>query len=224
MALPPRSSPEPPRRQSSRRHRSLQWDRCRRRTALRRTRRFGRSHRRTRRTYRRTRRPHTRQRRYRFALPTDITDRDAVLAPANRIATELGTVDLLFANAGVQLTSGISDVAVADWDAQIDLNIKSTMNTIPAFIGPLEGAAAPGGPADLIVTSSTAAVRYLEGFQVYSATKAYLTQLTRLLRMEWNSAEKRSAFAHRNGRGRPSASKLMADLTEIHILPTEQSI
>ncbi|WP_107983506.1 SDR family NAD(P)-dependent oxidoreductase [Rhodococcus sp. OK519] len=78
------------------------------------------------------------------ALPTDITDRDAVLATANRIANELGTVDLLFANAGVQLISGISDLAVANWDAQIDLNIKGTMNTIQAFVGPLEAIKAAG--------------------------------------------------------------------------------
>ena len=195
-----------------------------------------------------------------LALPTDITDRDAVLATANRIANELGTVDLLFANAGVQLISGISDLAVADWDAQIDLNIKGTMNTIAAFVGPLQAAAASGGPADLIVTSSTAAVRYLEGFQVYSATKAYLTQLTRLLRMELGRKKIRVSAIEPGMVDTElpdhvtdtSASKLMADLigqidvlqsediaeavafiasvpkhvnlTEIHILPTEQAI
>ncbi|MFD6894719.1 SDR family oxidoreductase [Rhodococcus sp. NPDC060086] len=195
-----------------------------------------------------------------LALPTDITDRHAVLATAKRIANELGTVDLLFANAGVQLISGIGDLAVADWDAQIDLNIKGTMNTIAAFVGPLEAAAASGAPADLIVTSSTAAVRYLEGFQVYSATKAYLTQLTRLLRMELGRKKIRVCAIEPGMVDTelpdhvtdPSASKLMADLieqidvlqsediaeavafiasvpkhvnlTEIHILPTEQAI
>lgn len=195
-----------------------------------------------------------------LALPTDITDRDAVRSTADRIADELGTVDLLFANAGVQLISGISDLAVADWDAQIDLNIKGTMNTIGAFVGPLEAAAAAGRPADLVVTSSTAAVRYLEGFQVYSATKAYLTQLTRLLRMELGRKKIRVCAIEPGMVDTelpdhvtdPSASKLMADLieqidvlqsadiaetvaflaslpghvnlTEIHVLPTEQII
>lgn len=195
-----------------------------------------------------------------LALPTDITDRDAVLAGAERIADELGTVDLLFANAGVQLISGITDLAVADWDAQIDLNIKGTMNTVQAFLAPLETAAAEGRTADLVVTSSTAAVRYLEGFQVYSATKAYLTQLTRLLRMELGRKKIRVTAIEPGMVDTelpdhvtdPAASQLMADLiaqidvlrsediaesiafvaaspkhvnlTEIHILPTEQPI
>lgn len=41
-----------------------------------------------------------------------------------------------------------------------------------------------GGAADLITTSSIAATRVLEKFSVYSGTKAYLSQLTRLLRVE----------------------------------------
>jgi NADP-dependent 3-hydroxy acid dehydrogenase YdfG len=195
-----------------------------------------------------------------IALPTDITDRAATLAAADRVADELGIVDLLFANAGVQLISGISDLAVADWDAQIDLNIKGTMNTIQAFVHPLEAAAAAGGTSDLIVTSSTAAVRYLEGFQVYSSTKAYLTQLTRLLRMELGRKNVRVSAIEPgmvdtelpDHVTEPTATKLMADLiaqidvlqsediaetvaflaslprhvnlTEIHILPTEQII
>jgi len=195
-----------------------------------------------------------------LALPTDITDRDALLATAQRITDELGIVDLLFANAGIQLISGISDLAVADWDAQIDLNIKGTMNTIQAFVAPLEVAAAAGKSADLVVTSSTAAVRYLEGFQVYSATKAYLTQLTRLLRMELGRKRIRVTAVEPGMVDTelpdhvtdPAASQLMADLiqqidvlrsddiaetvafvaasprrvnlTEIHILPTQQPI
>jgi hypothetical protein len=119
---------------------------------------------------------------------------------------------------------------------------------------------AAGGTADLIITSSTAAVRYLEGFQVYSATKAYLAQLSRLLRMELGRNKVRVSTIEPGMVNTelpdhvtdPSASKLMADLiqqidvltgediaetvaflaslpkhvnlTEIHILPTEQVI
>ncbi|MEV5827354.1 SDR family NAD(P)-dependent oxidoreductase [Spirillospora sp. NPDC052242] len=96
------------------------------------------------------------------------------------------------ANAGVQLISGITDLATADWDAQIDLNIKGVMNTIQAFVPSLESAAADGRSADLITTSSIAAVRILEGFQVYSATKAYVTQLVNCCAPSW--AARRSAW------------------------------
>lgn len=119
-----------------------------------------------------------------IAVPTDVTDRSQLAAAADRIAEELGTVDLVFANAGVQLISSISDLQTEDWDAQIDLNIKGVMNTIQAFVPALEAAAAEGRPADLVTTSSIAATRILEKFQVYSGTKAYVSHLTRLLRTE----------------------------------------
>ena len=195
-----------------------------------------------------------------IALPTDVTDRDALLATANRIADDLGPVDLVFANAGVQLISSITDLAIDDWDAQIDLNVKGTMNTIQAFITPLTAAADAGRPSDLIIMSSTAAVRYLERFQVYSATKAYLAQLSRLLRIELGEKNVRVSTIEPGMVDTElpdhvtdeAATQLMSDLikqievlksedvaetlafvagvarhvnlTEIHILPTQQVI
>lgn len=119
-----------------------------------------------------------------LAVPVDVTERDAVIAAAQHIADEIGSPDLVFANAGVQLISPIDELRVDDWQTQIDLNITGVMNTIGAFVPHLVDRAAAGRPADLITTSSIAATRVLEKFSVYSATKAYLSQLTRLLRVE----------------------------------------
>lgn len=157
-----------------------------------------------------------------LAVPTDVTDRTAVHAAAERIAAELGPVDLVFANAGVQLISEIGDLRVQDWDAQIDLNIKGVMNTIEAFVGSLESAAGQGRPADLITTSSIAATRVLEKFQVYSGTKAFVSHITRLLRTELGRKNVRVATVEPGMVDTelpdhvtdPDASKLMADLIE----------
>lgn len=43
-----------------------------------------------------------------LALPTDVTDRAAVLAAARRVEEVLGPVDLVFANAGVQLIAELT--------------------------------------------------------------------------------------------------------------------
>ena len=117
-------------------------------------------------------------------LPLDVTDRAAVNAAAQQVADRLGSVDLVFNNAGVQLISPIDDVRFDDWQHQIDLNITGVMNVIGAFVPQLIASAAQGKPADLINTSSIAATRVLEKFSVYSGTKAYISQLTRLLRVE----------------------------------------
>lgn len=157
-----------------------------------------------------------------LALPTDVTDRAAVRAAAERISVELGNVDLVFANAGVQLISEIGDLKTEDWDAQIDLNIKGVMNTIQAFVGSLEAAGTDGRPADLITTSSIAATRVLEKFQVYSGTKAYISHITRLLRTELGRKSIRVSTIEPGMVDTelpdhvtdPDASRLMADLIE----------
>lgn len=119
-----------------------------------------------------------------LSLALDVTDRAAVNSAAAQVADRLGPVDLVFNNAGVQLISPIEDVRFDDWQRQIDLNITGVMNVIGAFVPQLIDAAAQGRPADLITTSSIAATRVLEKFSVYSGTKAYISQLTRLLRVE----------------------------------------
>ncbi|MDR7380518.1 SDR family oxidoreductase [Promicromonospora iranensis] len=157
-----------------------------------------------------------------LAVPTDVTDRAQVLAAADRVAEELGEVDLVFANAGVQLIASISDLKVEDWDAQIDLNVKGVMNTIQGFLPALEAAAAAGRSADLVTTSSIAATRVLEKFQVYSGTKAYLSHLTRLLRTELGRKNVRVSTVEPGMVDTElpdhvtdsDASKLMADLIE----------
>jgi NADP-dependent 3-hydroxy acid dehydrogenase YdfG len=165
-----------------------------------------------------------------IAITTDVTDRAALQAAANRIDAELGHVDLVFANAGIQLISEIVDLKVEDWDTQIDLNIKGVMNTIQAFVTSLVDAAEAGKTADLITTSSIAATRVLEKFQVYSGTKAYISQLTRLLRTELGRKNVRVSTIEPGMVDTelpdhvtdPDASKLMADLIDqIDVLRSE---
>ncbi|MFJ9036674.1 SDR family oxidoreductase [Streptomyces sp. NPDC102406] len=119
-----------------------------------------------------------------LALAVDVTDRAAVQNAADQVAAAYGHADLVFNNAGVQLISGIEELKVDDWQRQIDLNITGLMNVIAAFLPHLTQAAAQGKSADLVNTSSIAATRILEKFSVYSGTKAYISHLTRLLRVE----------------------------------------
>jgi NADP-dependent 3-hydroxy acid dehydrogenase YdfG len=119
-----------------------------------------------------------------LALAVDVTDRTAVQNAADQVADRFGAADLVFNNAGVQLISGIEELKVDDWQRQIDLNITGLMNVIAAFLPHLTTSAAQGKPTDLINTSSIAATRILEKFSIYSGTKAYISHLTRLLRVE----------------------------------------
>ncbi|MGH6656009.1 MAG: SDR family oxidoreductase, partial [Actinocrinis sp.] len=118
------------------------------------------------------------------AVAADVTDADAVRAAADRVAAELGGADLLFNNAGVMLPAPVEQLAVDQWQRQIDLNVTGLMNVIGAFTAQLVASAAERGVGDLINTSSIAAQNILPNFAVYSATKAYVTHLSRHLRVE----------------------------------------
>lgn len=157
-----------------------------------------------------------------LAVPVDVTDRAAVVRAADQVATELGSADLVFNNAGVQLLSGIEELKVDEWQRQIDLNIGGVMNMLAAFLPALTSAAEAGKPADLINTSSIAATRILERFSVYSGTKAYISHLTRLLRVELGPKMIRVATIEPGMVDTelpdhvedPQATKLMADLLQ----------
>lgn len=164
-----------------------------------------------------------------LALAVDVTDRAAVQTVADQVADRFGKADLVFNNAGVQLVSGIEELKVDEWQRQIDLNISGLMNVIAAFLPHLTDSAAEGKSADLINTSSIAATRILEKFSIYSGTKAYISHLTRLLRVELGRKMVRVATIEPGMVDTelpdhvtdPDASKLMADL--IHDIDVLQS-
>ncbi|AWW43550.1 SDR family oxidoreductase [Streptomyces cadmiisoli] len=119
-----------------------------------------------------------------LALSVDVTDADAVGAAAERIRRDLGTVDLLVNNAGVMLPAPVEELRTDQWQRQIDLNITGLMNVFGAFLPQLVAAGTERGVADLVNVSSIAAKNIFPNFAVYSATKAYVTQLSRHLRAE----------------------------------------
>jgi NADP-dependent 3-hydroxy acid dehydrogenase YdfG len=126
-----------------------------------------------------------------FAIAIDVTDAEAVRAAAQQVASELGTVDLLFNNAGVMLPAPVEELGYEQWQRQIDLNVSGLMNVIGAFVPQLISAAAEKGVSDLIDVSSVAAQGIFPNFAVYSGTKAYVTHMTRTLRAELGAKDVR---------------------------------
>ena len=119
-----------------------------------------------------------------IAVTTDVTDQASVDAAAAAVRNQLGNADLVFNNAGLMLPGAIGAQPQPEWESQIDLNVTGAMRVIQAFIPQMEEAAAQGKVVDLINTSSIAG-QYVYGyFAVYSATKAFVSHLTRHLRVE----------------------------------------
>ncbi len=119
-----------------------------------------------------------------IAITADVTDLASLEAAAADVHSAFGCIDLVFNNAGLMLPGAVGQQPVGEWERQIDLNITGAMKVIQAFIPQLEEAAAAGKVVDLINTSSIAGQYLFPYFAVYSATKAYVSHLTRHLRIE----------------------------------------
>lgn len=119
-----------------------------------------------------------------FAIEADVTDQAAIEKAAEAVKAKYGRADLVFNNAGVMLPGAIEDRKLQEWEHQINLNVSGVMRVIHAFIPHLVQAASEGATVDLVNTSSIAGQYVYPYFSVYTATKAYVSHLTRNLRVE----------------------------------------
>lgn len=119
-----------------------------------------------------------------IACVVDVTDQASVDAAAARVLATWGNANLVFNNAGVMLPGAVDAGKIGEWEQQIDLNINGVMRVIHAFVPQLAAAAQAGDTVDLVNTSSIAGQYIFPYFAVYSATKAYVSHLTRHLRVE----------------------------------------
>src|SRR5580692_11083205 len=63
----------------------------------------------------------------------DQRDLPALRSAAAEIQREFGTIDILFANAGIQQFKSLLELEDPDWHTTIDVNLTGTANAIRAF-------------------------------------------------------------------------------------------
>jgi NAD(P)-dependent dehydrogenase (short-subunit alcohol dehydrogenase family) len=67
-------------------------------------------------------------------IPTDLTDDRQVAALADRVARELGAPEVVVSNAGGFLLKPLADTSMAEFDAQIALNLRGAFAVARAFL------------------------------------------------------------------------------------------
>ena len=102
-----------------------------------------------------------------LSIMLDQRDIAAVKAAAERVWSEMGGVDILFANAGIQAFKPILEMQDADWHDQIDVNLTGTANMLRAFAPWL----VKRGGGRIIVSSSTQGQHGTKNGASYSASK-----------------------------------------------------
>ena len=102
-----------------------------------------------------------------MAVPTDVTDREAVFALADAAYAQFGRVDVLCSNAGVGAFPPIADARAADWDWVMAVNLGGTVNCLLAFLPRMKE---QPGEKHVVLTASIAGLAPL-GLTIYATTK-----------------------------------------------------
>ncbi len=110
----------------------------------------------------------------------DVTRRQDLQRLVDRATAVFGRLDVLVSNAGIARTGPVADLAVDDWEAMIDGNLRSVLHGITAALPVFRRQ----GFGHLVTTVSTSGIKIVPGQAVYAATKNAVRTLLEALRQE----------------------------------------
>lgn len=114
-------------------------------------------------------------------VPCDITKVDLIADVMSQIYDQYGKIDILINNAGTNIAKPPEEISEKDWDAVLDLNLKSAF-----FCSKEAGKYMKQGTKGKIIfiSSQMAQVGYYNRVS-YCSSKGGVMQLTRSLAIEW---------------------------------------
>ena len=120
-----------------------------------------------------------------ISLPADLSREEECLRLAEEVGQNEEGIHVLVNNAGANWGAPLEEFPAHGWDKVVDLNLKTPFYLTRAFLPLLEAAGTEDDPARVINVGSIDGLRPPE-FQTYSysASKAGLHQLTRVLARE----------------------------------------
>jgi len=110
----------------------------------------------------------------------DVTDIDQMKAMADFTMEKFGRIDNLVNNAGLMLFSQWKDVAIDEWNAMIDTNIKGYLNAIAVILPKLLDQRS----GHILNMGSVAGINIDAGAGIYHGTKFFVRAITESLRKE----------------------------------------
>jgi NADP-dependent 3-hydroxy acid dehydrogenase YdfG len=114
-----------------------------------------------------------------IAIEADVTDRDSLVAAAERVQQKLGGADILVNNAGVMLLGPFSSEQRGDHRQMVEVNLLGAMTATEVFLDQLRD-----GGGDLVNISSVAGRTARPGNAGYAATKWGMNGWSESLRQE----------------------------------------
>jgi NAD(P)-dependent dehydrogenase (short-subunit alcohol dehydrogenase family) len=111
----------------------------------------------------------------------DVQSRESVDNLREAVIDGLGRVDILLNAAGVTFRKPTKDVAEAEWNRLMDINVTGTLRACQSFYEPLKQS---GAGRVVNIASLSSYVGLLE-VTAYATSKAAVLQLTKQLAVEW---------------------------------------
>ena len=141
-----------------------------------------------------------------LTFAADVRDDSAVHAAVDRTARHFGRIDVLFNNAGICAYGLAHELAEAEWDAMLDINLKGAWivarHVIPHMIQRKSGV--------IINNSSVAGLRGMNRLSHYAASKWGLVGLTKSWAIELAPHGVRVVSIHPTGVNTPMNDGLAA--------------
>ena len=119
-----------------------------------------------------------------IAVQADVTDRDSLVAAAERVQGELGGASVLVNNAGVMLLGPFAADRREDYRQMIEVNLLGAITATEVFLDQLKTAGSSPTGADIVNISSVAGRTARAGNGVYAATKWGMNGWSESLRQE----------------------------------------
>jgi NAD(P)-dependent dehydrogenase (short-subunit alcohol dehydrogenase family) len=116
------------------------------------------------------------------AFAADVTDHDSLQYALGGIRTELGTPDILINNAGAHAGESALDLTLADWDTNVDTNLKGAWLMTQQLARHWVEHTHPGVVVNI---ASILGIGVSRNVMPYAVSKAGLIQMTRALALEW---------------------------------------
>ena len=117
------------------------------------------------------------------AIQADVTDRDSIVAAAERVREQLGGADVLVNNAGIMLLGPFDTGQRQDYRQMIEVNLLGAVTSTEVFLDQLKDGAGRRG-SDVVNISSVAGRTARAANGVYAATKWGLNGWSESLRQE----------------------------------------
>jgi NAD(P)-dependent dehydrogenase (short-subunit alcohol dehydrogenase family) len=124
-------------------------------------------------------------------LQVDVTDPDAVTIAVDRVASDLGGLSIVHANAGIGTMNAVGEMSPTEWHTIIDVNLTGVFHTVHAALPHLVA----GGDGRIVCTASISGVRPAEGEAAYAAAKAGVAAFTASLALEYAPAIRANAIS-----------------------------